>query len=390
MSDGIHGADLGVIPLDATRHVTGDAIGGNDHEFPRFLNRERSSDPSLPQPPPLPHRAWGKPAIIANNVNLRVVIGACASFGAVAAVTSVLFTNAQYHHVQNYNDQYQTALLVPPPVEQRDDVKDVVAPAVEHAIEPVIENLPVDEARLGYASNLVVQLDALARDAMSPDRLALEQLAATAATETASARPAPEQHDDAVALMILGNHPGIATVSAGDAGGASAMAAGEPGPVVMTTVPGLQEAVVAGVEMISQSGQSSSAGEMPIAGSDDRAMAEAAVPPVVVAPEPAANAGDAAPAAATLPVKRQHRQYASKADNSAAADGRAQRRAKRADDALKIKPPHPPTDSQVPASVAGASTTDEKPAGPLTKFFAWLKSGREKIDRCRATLSVWV
>ena len=320
--------------------------GGN--EFPRFLNRVRTEDPALPSPPPLPRQPW-----IARGLVLRAGIASAASLAAVALASAAFLATAPSH-------------IAPPValVEDHDQPRDEVADAVEI--------VTAFETRLGYAPNLASQLDG---QLDAP----LDTVAAGAFTATADAttvRTATESADDPVALMILRNLPEKAAFPAGEFGGTGVwvMASGQPDHLVMTPGTDSPAPVITDVEMISRSGQSLGIVQLPLRKSTDAAVAEVATPLKIEANASGSGADEA------TPLKRRDRLHARKTVKLAHIDVRPKRRIKRGDDALKAKPSDPQAAraSDDANGSAGENAPEAKPPGPLTKFFAWLKSGAKK------------
>lgn len=310
--------------------------GDNEMEWPRFLNREDSSGPEALAPPPLPGTSR-----LARTLNIvkrapRVSTAAVAVFTMAAAGSAVLLAGVLSTHI-------------PHPA----------APAGLNEVADALHIVEQLETRLGYAGGLASHVQDIAG--------AIDgEVSAPSASVTAAAG------DDAT-LVILRDLPTRAMLSAslpvGE--GAWSEAAANPDQPVLTPRDGIDQLLTASAVEDLSSGLTLGGLNLDLR---DGAVAAAEQAP---AEQVTGSLSDTREAEAK-PAKRTRHAHSRRAYKYARADGGRRRHGDRDDDTATAKSAAP-SQQETKAATAEAAEKDAngeaKPAGPLAKFFAWLKGG---------------
>jgi len=331
---------LSVAEPETTRETAQDAAGGTGGALPKFLVRDGGQAIGA-VPPPLPREPLVR--VLARALThlaeaRRVVAGVIA---APIVAATVYFAAAHYH-----------TLSPPRPVEAQRPRDEVVE---------AVKLVALVEQRLHYAAGLS----------------RAEAVQATDAARAVIAEASAAVHEpDPVEWIVLRNLPAGATLSSGSPAGPGtwALAASSTEQLTNLLDQGFETPVTAEAELISRSGLSLGNLKLQLArpqvvAEGDAGMEKADAPQQVAAPRPVKRKR----------LYRAHRS-ASKLATQEVRDSR--RRARQTDDASEARAvasqPYRAAAQADPA--APAQTADEKPSGPISKFFAWLKGDGKKEE----------
>lgn len=302
------------------------STGESESEFPRFLNRDQPEQPSHLQPPPLPRPP------LRRGVSIVRFAGAT-TLCAIAIASAPLLTAKRAPEA--------TAVTPPAGRGLQRELHDDIADAVE-----IVAAL---ESRLSFGANLPAQSSVPGADTV----------AGLNVEDTRSAE------SDPLAVMLMRALPeAVAFPAAAPIGVRVWGAAARNAETVLMSIGGGAEPVISDSEILARSDFASGADVLPQSadgGASEREPVKAAA---------ASADGDTA----AKPVKRQ-RVHVRKVATVAHDVPRSKRRVRHGDDAYKARNNDP---SPVQKDASTAELEPEKPAGPISKFFAWLKGGAKK------------
>ncbi len=307
--------------------------GGEDAILPRFLRDETSH--GGPQPPPLPRQAgriWHllRAILPSGHLQRSILVGVVTAPVAFATFYLVL------------------------PIPARPVPVPIAAERPRNEVADALKVIAALEVRLAFAHD--------------PQTMAAAATATAEGTADAAATP---HEPDPIGLLLLSNVPDGATFVDGLATGPGtwAMAAGSPDQLVTALGDGFDKPALVDVELISRSGVAlgtlkltlqKPVQALPAAQDDGAARVSADEDP----PE-------------AKPVKRKrHRAYRVARSNLG---GLRQRKV--AVDAYQVRhAPSRPYGAAAQPAAEEANAEGDKPAGPIAKFFTWLKGGNKKPD----------